>query len=62
MDKKANFEQRLWFVYYWADYVKTHTNKDWSRQQKKFIDSVISGSNNDIALYMRVKGEKCTRN
>jgi hypothetical protein len=39
--KKRNREERLWFVRYWADYVKNHPDSDWSRQQADFIDSVM---------------------
>ncbi|MBU1199483.1 MAG: hypothetical protein KKF46_00600 [Nanoarchaeota archaeon] len=43
MDKlktsKSNRQSRLYFVEYWAKYVRTHPDKDWSKQQKDLIDS-----------------------
>jgi hypothetical protein len=38
---KDNDEDRLNFVRYWANYVKTHSDKDWSKQQNVVIDSQI---------------------
>lgn len=34
---KDNKEDRMNFVKYWANYVKTHSDKEWSRQQKNLI-------------------------
>jgi hypothetical protein len=33
--------ERKEFIKLWADYVRTHNDKDWSEQQKKLIDSQI---------------------
>jgi hypothetical protein len=33
--------ERKEFIKFWADYVRTHSDKDWSEQQKKLIDSQI---------------------
>jgi len=38
---KINNQDRIWFVKYWAKYMRTHSDKDWSKQQKYFIDSLI---------------------
>ncbi len=40
-DKEINFKERLKFVKFWANYVKTHSDKEWSRQQNILIDSQI---------------------
>jgi hypothetical protein len=32
------------FIKFWANYVKTHEDKEWSRQQKKLIDSQIKSA------------------
>jgi hypothetical protein len=32
------------FIKFWANYVKTHKDKEWSRQQKKLIDSQIKSA------------------
>lgn len=42
-DLKNNFLERLWFIKYWADYIKTHSDKEWSSQQKVLIDGQIKG-------------------
>ncbi len=36
-----NKKQREWFVDYWVNYIKTHPDKDWSRQQNLLINSVL---------------------
>lgn len=40
-DLKRNFLERLWFIKYWAEYIKTHSDKDWSEQQKILIDAQV---------------------
>ena len=42
--KAQNKTQRLEFVKYWADYVRTHPDKDWSKQQVVLIDSMLDGA------------------
>ena len=39
---KDNKEDRLNFIKFWAEYVKTHSDKDWSKQQNVLIDSQIN--------------------
>ncbi len=36
---RNNREDRRNFVIYWANYVRTHSDKEWSRQQNIVIDS-----------------------
>ena len=36
---RNNIEDRMNFVKYWAEYVRTHPDKDWSRQQAVLINS-----------------------
>lgn len=38
---RTNREDRLNFVEFWANYVRTHSDEEWSRQQNVLIDSVI---------------------
>jgi len=38
---KTNKEDRINFVKFWANYVKTHSDKDWSEQQNIVINSQI---------------------
>lgn len=40
-EKEINRKERLEFVKYWANYVKTHPDKEWSRQQNIIINSQI---------------------
>lgn len=39
---KTNKEDRINFIKYWANYIKTHPDKEWSKQQKVLIDAQIS--------------------
>ena len=57
---KDNREERMNFVKYWAEYVRTHTDADWSRQQKKLINSQLqSAKSNKISKedYLKRKGD-----
>lgn len=57
---KLNNEDRMWFVEYWANYVKTHPDKVWSKQQKMLIDSQIKNARNlklTPKQYLEIKGE-----
>jgi hypothetical protein len=40
-DKKKNESERMKFVELWAEYVRTHSDKEWSRQQKIVVDSQL---------------------
>jgi len=40
-DKEQNKNERLEFVRLWAKYVREHSDKDWSKQQKELIDSQL---------------------
>lgn len=58
--RKLNNQDRMWFVEYWANYVKTHPDKVWSKQQKILIDSQIKNARK-LKLtpkeYLEIKGE-----
>ena len=41
---KSNKEDRMNFVRYWAEYVKTHSDEDWSKQQRIIRDSQIKNA------------------
>ena len=43
-DRKANARERMKFIDFWANYVRTHPDKDWSSQQKVLIDSLIKNA------------------
>ena len=36
--KRKNSEERLRFVEYWANYVREHSDEEWSEQQNILID------------------------
>ena len=40
-ERKKNFEERLWFLKFWAEYIKSHSDEEWSSQQKVLIDSQL---------------------
>ena len=42
-DKARNKEERMEFVELWAEYVRTHSDREWSRQQKIVVDSQLKG-------------------
>ncbi len=42
--KKQNFMERLSFVKYWAEYVKSHNDEAWSKAQNVLIDSQFFNS------------------
>ena len=43
-DIKKNKKSREEFIDFWANYVKTHSDKEWSRQQNVLIDSQIQSA------------------
>lgn len=47
-DKEKNRKERLKFVDFWANYVRTHSDRDWSKQQKMLIDSQIQGARKQL--------------
>lgn len=57
-DRQKNQEERMKFVDYWAEYVRTHSDKDWGRQQAVLINSQLK---NNIQLtreeYLEIKGK-----
>ena len=39
---KTNQEDRDNFIRFWAEYVRTHSDEEWSKQQNVLIDSQFS--------------------
>lgn len=37
--KEQNAKEREWFIDYWVNYIKTHEDKEWSKQQNIIINS-----------------------
>ena len=57
---RNNNEERMNFVEYWAEYVRTHSDKEWSRQQNVLINSIMKNAKNSKLTpkeYLRIKGE-----
>lgn len=40
-DKNKNNVERMKFVKLWAEFVRKHPDKEWSRQQKVVVDSQL---------------------
>lgn len=40
-DKIKNEAERIKFVDLWAEYVRNHSDREWSRQQKIVVDSQL---------------------
>lgn len=41
--KEQNFRERLEFIDWWVEYTKTHSDKEWSEEQKRLIDAQFDG-------------------
>ena len=58
--RRLNDKDGMWFVKFWAQYVRTHPDKEWSRQQNIIINSQIKNARS-IRLspkqYLKIKGE-----
>jgi len=44
-DHRRNTEQRRAMIKRWAEYVRTHDDEEWSRQQNRLIDSQLQSAN-----------------
>ncbi|WP_458209435.1 hypothetical protein [Haladaptatus sp. NG-SE-30] len=42
--REKNAEERRAFIKQWANYVRTHDDEEWSRQQKKVVDSQLQSA------------------
>ena len=40
---KTNKEERINFVKYWVEFMKSHSDEEWGEEQNNFINSQISG-------------------
>ncbi|SDN46749.1 hypothetical protein SAMN05192554_1445 [Haloarchaeobius iranensis] len=43
--QRRNAEQRRAMIKQWAEYVRTHDDAEWSRQQNKLINSQLQSAN-----------------
>jgi len=39
--KEQNAKERLEFIEFWARYIRTHSDKEWSKEQDRVINSQI---------------------
>ncbi|ERG95742.1 hypothetical protein [Haloquadratum walsbyi] len=44
-DHRRNTEQRRGMIKRWTEYVRTHDDSEWSRQQNRLIDSQLQSAN-----------------
>ena len=45
--KRKNKQQRIEFIKYWVDYIKNHSDEEWSKQQNIIIDSQFTKKKNE---------------
>jgi len=54
---EENNKERKSFVHKWAEYVRTHDDKDWSRQQNVIINSALKSAKMTREQFFKMKGE-----
>ncbi len=55
---KKNQDERFHFIDAWAEYVKTHGDKEWSRQQNSIINSCLRSASLTKEQFFYMKQEK----
>ncbi len=59
---ESNQRQREWFIDYWVNYMKNHSDKEWSSQQNVLINSVLQTAMQlSRKEYLKLKGEKVSK-
>ena len=59
MVDSENQKQREWFIDYWVNYMKTHSDQDWSKQQNFLINSVLKSAHQfSREDFLKFKGKK----
>ena len=48
-DQRRNTERRRSMIKQWAEYVRTHDDKEWSRQQNRLINAQLQSANDMAA-------------
>ncbi|HLD04205.1 MAG TPA: hypothetical protein VJG90_00645 [Candidatus Nanoarchaeia archaeon] len=59
-DKGKNQKARFDFVIQWANFVRSHPDEEWSRQQKVLIDSQVRGAKKSLLSrkeYLAIKDQ-----
>jgi hypothetical protein len=41
-EKRRNHRSNLEFIKFYADYIKKKSNKEWSSEQKRFVDMIYN--------------------
>jgi hypothetical protein len=58
---KKNEKERLQFVDTWAEYVKNHSDREWSQQQNIIINSGLRSASLTKEQFFHMKKEKYNR-
>lgn len=56
--KEKNEKERMKFVDLWSEYVRTHDDIVWSRQQNMIINAALRSASISRKDYLKLKGEK----
>ena len=59
-----NRESRLFFVEYWTQYIKEHSDQEWGEQQNMLINSQMQSAKHypfSAKKYLEMKGERSSR-
>ena len=51
-----NLKERFKFIDLWSKYVLEHSDKEWSRQQNRIINSCLRSTYITKELYLKMKG------
>ena len=54
---EENTKERKSFVIKWAEYVRTHSDKEWSLQQNVIINSALKSAHMTREQFFKMKGE-----
>ena len=54
---EKNNKERMEFVEKWAEYVRTHSDKEWSRQQNAVINSALKSASMTKEEFLKMKEE-----
>ncbi len=54
---EENNKERKKFIHKWAEYVRNHSDKEWSCQQNIIINSALKSANMTREQFFKMKGE-----
>ncbi|MBE3121661.1 MAG: hypothetical protein IMZ43_00985 [Thermoplasmata archaeon] len=58
---KENQKERFRFIDQWAEYIRTHDDKEWSQQQNVIINSCVRTASMTKEQYLAMKGKQKRR-